>query len=109
MRHLACALVFALLFAAAQPALASDRETGQLCWAVGKLDDTVYYAGVEEREDRSESFASLIEISALETHPVKCAILPVAEYRALRLQLVSAWRGAELEVVDTTYMSGMDY
>ena len=98
-----------LITAAAPPALASDRETGQLCWAIGKHDDTVYFAGIEGREDRSASFASLIEISALETFPARCVTLPVKDYRRLRRQYIREWREAELEVVDTTYMSDLDY
>jgi len=98
-----------LVTAAAPPVLASDRDTGQLCWAIGRLDDTVYFAGIEGREDRSASFASLIEISGLETFPPSCLTLPVNDYRSLRQQSIAEWRQAELEVIDTTYMSDLDY
>jgi hypothetical protein len=105
-RILACTF---LLFAATQTARSADTPTGQLCWAVGKFDNTVYFAGIEGREDRSASFASLIEISAIEAFPVKCLTLPLASYRALRAMLVEEWREAELEVIDTTFLSDLDY
>lgn len=107
--HLVRALACTFLLSALDPALAADRETGQLCWAIGKHDQTVYFAGIEEREDRSASFASLIEISGLETFPPRCATLPVADYRELRRQYIAEWKQAELEVIDTTYMSDLDY
>lgn len=111
MTFLARALTPLLLMmtAAAPPAPAADRDTGQLCWAIGKFDQTVYFAGIEGREDRSASFASLIEISGLETFPVRCATLPVADYRRLRRRFIAEWKEAELEVIDTTYMSDLDY
>jgi hypothetical protein len=102
----ACVLLFAALI---RPALAADRETGQLCWAVGKFDDAVYFAGIEGREDRSASFKSLIEISGVEAFPVRCKTLPVADYRDLRARLVRDWKEMELEVIDTTFMSDLDY
>jgi hypothetical protein len=103
---LACAFVSII---APQIARAADVKTGQLCWAVGKLDNTVYFAGIEEREDRSASFASLIEISGIEAFPVKCLTLPLASYRALRDLLVQEWKDAELEIIDTTFLSDLDY
>ena len=110
MTFLALALAPLLLMTAATPpAVAADRDTGQLCWAIGKFDQTVYFAGIERREDRSASFASLIEISGLETFPVRCATLPVADYRRLRRRFIAEWKEAELEVIDTTYMSDLDY
>ena len=110
MTLLAHALTHLLLVTAAvPPALTEDRDTGQLCWAIGRLDDTVYFAGIEGREDRSESFASLIDISGLETFPARCVTLPVKDYRRLRQQLIAEWKQAELEVIDTTYMSDLDY
>jgi hypothetical protein len=98
-----------LLLVMAPVSPAADRDTGQLCWAIGRLDDTVYFAGIEGREDRSESFASLIDISGLETFPARCVTLPVKDYRRLRRQLIAEWKHAELEVIDTTYMSDLDY
>ena len=110
MTLLAHALTHLLLVTApVPPALTADRDTGQLCWAIGRLDDTVYFAGIEGREDRSESFASLIDISGLETFPARCVTLPVKDYRRLRQQLIVEWQQAELEVIDTTYMSDLDY
>lgn len=104
-RILAC--VF--LFGTANQAAHASSTSGQLCWAIGKLDNTVYFAGIEGREDRSASFASLIEISGIEAFPVKCSTLPLAGYRALRALLVEEWMEAELEVIDTTFLSDLDY
>lgn len=104
------ALAYALLFAAImKPALAADRQAGQLCWALGKFDDTVYFAGIEDREDRSASFASLMEISGVEVFEIRCATLPVKDYRALRTRLIREWKEMELEIIDTTFMSDLDY
>jgi hypothetical protein len=51
----------------------------------------------------------LLEISAIDAFPVQCATLPVAAYRALRALLVEEWMDAELEVIDTTFLSDLDY
>jgi hypothetical protein len=110
MIHIARALFCAFLFVATMPsAFGANTTSGQLCWAVGKLDNTVYFAGIEGRDDRSASFAALIEISAIDAFPAQCATLPVAAYRALRALLVEEWMDAELEVVDTTFLSDLDY
>ncbi len=110
MIHIIRALFCAFLFIATVPsAFGANITSGQLCWAVGTYDNTVYFAGIEGREDRSESFASLIEISAIDTFPVQCSTLPVAAYRALRALLVEEWMEAELEVIDTTFLSDLDY
>jgi hypothetical protein len=98
-----------LLIAATQIAHSASITTGQLCWTIGKFDNTVYFAGIEGREDRSASFASLIEISGIDAFPVTCAMQPVAEYRALRALMLKEWRDAELEVIDTTFLSDLDY
>jgi len=109
MNKVARILACTFLLLATQTALGSNKISGQLCWTIGKFDNTVYFAGIEGREDRSASFASLIEISGIEAFPVTCAILPVAEYRALRALMVKEWRDAELEVIDTTFLSDLDY
>jgi hypothetical protein len=110
MIHIIRALFCAFLFVATTPsAFGANIASGQLCWAVGKFDSTVYFAGIEGREDRSASFASLIEISAIDAFPVQCATLPIAAYRALRALFVEEWMEAELEVIDTTFLSDLDY
>jgi len=40
----------------------------QFCWAMGKFDHTIYFAEVENREDRQASFDELLEISGID-HP----------------------------------------
>jgi hypothetical protein len=110
MIHIIRALFCASLFVATMPsAFGATVTSAQLCWAVGKFDNTVYLAGIEGREDRSASFASLVEISGIDAFPVKCSTLPVADYRALRAVLVEEWMDAELEVIDTTFLSDLDY
>ena len=45
---------------ATAPALAGTGEDRiQLCWALGALDNTIYFAEVQGREDRQKSFADL--------------------------------------------------
>jgi hypothetical protein len=105
-RIFACVVSFCT---AAQTAHGAGNASGQLCWAIGRLDNTVYFAGIEGREDRSASFSSLIEISGIESFPVKCSTLPLAGYRALRAPLVEEWMEAELEVIDTTFLSDLDF
>jgi hypothetical protein len=109
MTQIAPLLACIFLLVAATQTVHASTASGQLCWTVGKYDNTVFIAGIDGREDRAASFASLIEISGVEAPPAKCASLPVAGYRALRALLVEEWMDAELEVIDTTYLSDLDY
>ena len=43
----------------------------QFCWAMGKFDHTIYYAEIENREDRQASFDELLEISGIDHQAVK--------------------------------------
>ena len=81
----------------------------QFCWAVGKFDSTVYFAEVENREDRRHSFEQLLEVSGIDHYPVQCTISDVASHQAMRAQLIKEWLGSELETVDTTFLSDLDY
>ena len=81
----------------------------QLCWVIGKFDNTVYYAEADGREDRSESFAELIHISGIEHFGVRCVQQPTPGYAKFRERLLRDWDDLELEVVNTTYMSDLDY
>src|SRR5687768_13797122 len=50
----------------------SRHGAAQMCWSLGKFDNTVYFAEIESREDRRASFASLLEISGIENYGVQC-------------------------------------
>ena len=83
--------------------------TVQFCWATGLLDNTVYYAEASDREDRSRSFDELLDISGIEHSAVTCFRKPIDVGRAMKLALLKEWQDSELEVVDTTFMSDLDY
>jgi hypothetical protein len=94
---------------AAGPVRADSEESAQLCWAIGKLDHTVYYAEAEGREDRQASFASLMQISGLNPISVECRIEDLKSHRSTRAALMKQWRESELEIVNTTFLSDLDY
>ena len=84
---------------------ATGADDLQLCWVQGRYDLTIYYAEIEGREDRSESFAELLRISGIDFDDVHCKTALAARERA---QLFEAWRRRELEIIDTTFMSDLD-
>ena len=92
------------------PALAAaDPAHIQFCWTIGKFDHTVYYAEVENREDRQASFEALLEISGIDHHAVKCNTSDLTSFRLTRPALVRDWLKSEFEVVNTTFLSDLDY
>jgi len=107
-RSIIALLVFSPLLAAS-PARADSEESAQLCWAIGKLDHTVYYAEAEGRGDRQASFASLMQISGLNPISVECRIEDLKSHRSTRAALMKQWRESELEIVNTTFLSDLDY
>jgi hypothetical protein len=107
-----CSLVGVLVLPpllAASPARADSDESAQLCWAFGKYDHTVYFAEAEGREDRQASFASLMEISGLTHSSLECRIEDIKSHRLTRAMLMKQWREFEFEIVNTTYLSDLDY
>lgn len=52
---------------------------------MGKYDNTVYFAEVEDREDRQASFKELIEISGIDHYAVDCRIPDSASHLLLRV------------------------
>jgi len=108
-----CSVVGALVFSpllAANPASASSNEvSAQLCWAIGKYDHTVYFAEIEGREDRQASFASLMEISGLSHRSLECRIQDLKSHRLARAALMKQWQESEFEIVNTTFLSDLDY
>jgi hypothetical protein len=87
----------------------SPPQTAQMCWAFGRYDRTVYYASIDNREDRSASFLELLEISGIELAGHECVTRPLSTHAEFKEKLVAAWRRSELEVVDTTFLSDLDY
>lgn len=81
----------------------------QFCWAVGKFDSTIYFAEVADREDRRQSFEQLLDISGIDHYQVQCTISATAAHRHERAQLMKEWLESELETVDTTFLSDLDY
>ena len=88
---------------------AADPDRVQFCWAMGKFDHTIYFAEVENREDRQASFDALLEISGIDHLVVKCSTSDLATHRLARAELFKNWRESEFEIVNTTFMSDLDY
>jgi hypothetical protein len=93
------------------PSLASaaEQDRVQFCWAMGKFDHTIYFAEVENREDRQASFDALLEISGIDHNAVKCSTSDAAAHRLARAALFKSWRESEFEIVNTTFLSDLDY
>ena len=90
-------------------AYATDQDRVQFCWAMGKFDHTIYFAEVENREDRRESFDALLEISGIDHDAVNCSTSDSATHRLARAKLMKNWRESEFEIVNTTFLSDLDY
>jgi len=88
---------------------AANQDRVQFCWAMGKFDHTIYFAEVENREDRQASFDALLEISGIDHHAVKCNVSDSATHLSARAALFKIWRESEFEVVNTTFLSDLDY
>ena len=88
---------------------AADQNRVQFCWAMGKHDHTIYFAEVENREDRQASFDSLLEISGIDHDAVNCSTSDSATHRLVRAKLMKNWRESEFEIVNTTFLSDLDY
>ena len=105
--------IIPLLLIAALPvpnlAYAADQDRVQFCWAMGKHDHTIYFAEVENREDRQASFDALLEISGIDHDAVNCSTSGSATHRLARAKLMKNWREFEFEIVNTTFLSDLDY
>lgn len=88
---------------------AADQPHVQFCWAMGKHDHTIYFAEMENREDRQASFDTLLEISGIDHHAVKCTTSDQATHLSARARLMKDWRESEFEIVNTTFLSDLDY
>jgi hypothetical protein len=105
--------VIGLLLTSALPvpnlAHAADQDRVQFCWTTGKFDHTIYFAEVENREDRQASFDALLEMSGIDHHAVKCSTSDLSTHRLARVELFKNWRESEFEIVNTTFLSDLDY
>ena len=87
----------------------TEQTRVQFCWAKGRFDHTVYYADIENREDRQASFDELLEISGIDHDAVKCSTSDSATHRTARTKLLKDWLQSEFEIVNTTFLSDLDY
>jgi hypothetical protein len=102
-------LLLTVLLLAPISAFAADRANVQFCWAMGKFDHTIYFAEVENREDRQASFDALLEISGIDHNAVNCTMSDQATHLVTRARLMKDWRESEFEIVNTTFLSDLDY
>ena len=87
----------------------AEQARVQFCWAMGKFDHTIYYAEIENREDRQASFDELLQISGIDHHAVSCSTSDSTSHRAARAKLFKNWLESEFEIVNTTFLSDLDY
>ena len=109
MIHSAIRFVVAATLLAPFSASAAEPEHVQFCWAIGKFDHTIYFAEVTNREDRQASFDTLLDISGIDHHPVKCTVSEKTAHRVTRMDAMKDWLGSEFEIVNTTFLSDLDY
>ncbi|UPJ53566.1 hypothetical protein IVB30_21010 [Bradyrhizobium sp. 200] len=102
-------LSIAVLLAPGSAFAEAEQARVQFCWATGKFDHTIYYAEVENREDRQASFDELLDISGIDHYAVKCSTSDSTTHRAARAKLLKDWLGSEFEIVNTTFLSDLDY
>jgi hypothetical protein len=102
-------LLIATLLASGSAFADAEQARVQFCWAMGKFDHTIYYAEIENREDRQASFDELLEISGIDHQAVKCSTSDSTSHRSARAKLMKDWLESEFEIVNTTFLSDLDY
>lgn len=102
-------LMIAALLAPGSAFADAEPARVRFCWAMGKFDHTIYYAEIENREDRQASFDELLQISGIDHHAVKCSTSDSTSHRAARAKLFKNWLESEFEIVNTTFLSDLDY
>jgi len=102
-------LMIAALLAPGSAFADAEQARVQFCWAMGKFDHTIYYAEIENREDRRASFDELLQISGIDHHAVKCSTSDSTSHRLARAKLFKDWLESEFEIVNTTFLSDLDY
>src|SRR5689334_18671452 len=107
--HPGAAVALLMLTVLATAPASADENRIQLCWALGSLDNTIYFAEVQGREDRQASFTDLLDISAIDHRPVECRTSDPEVHRAWRAALMKEWSQSEFEIINTTFMSDLDY
>ena len=85
------------------------RIASNFAGPLGKFDHTIYFAEIENREDRQASFDALLEISGIDHHAVKCSTSDLTTHRLARAASFKNWRESEFEIVNTTFLSDLDY
>lgn len=95
-----------ILLISAGSAVRADQTNYQLCWSMGRFDGTVYFAQAVVNEDRKDSFDALLTISGIDHREVECVLR--ADQRLLP-NLMKSWSAQKLEVVNTTFLSDLDY
>lgn len=101
------AILAAVLVVCSSGGVEAEQPLVQFCWALGSHDRTVYYAEAERDEDRSGNFSDLLWLSGLDVTGTQCFFERRDEH--WRQRLLHEWREEELDVVDTTFLSDMDY
>ena len=107
-RNAARALLLAETLATffAQTVEAQDRHQQlQFCWSVGTFDKTVYFAESLQLDSRLASFTEMLDISAIDHTAVECRYLNPDQ----RTKILRVWSEAHLEVINTTFMSDLDF
>jgi len=102
-------LMIAALLAPGSAFADAEQARVQFCWAMGKFDHTIYYAEIENREDRQASFDELLQISGIDHHAVRCSTSDSTSHRLARAKLFKDWLESEFEIVNTTFLSDLDY
>jgi hypothetical protein len=102
-------LMIAALLAPGSAFADAEQARVQFCWAMGKFDHTIYYAEIENREDRQASFDELLQISGIDHHAVNCSTSDSTSHRLARAKLFKDWLESEFEIVNTTFLSDLDY
>jgi hypothetical protein len=99
---------FALLCLLATEASAEEVRF-QICWTRGTYDQTMYFAEAEAHFDRQQSFTDLLDLSGIDHGPVACRISDPAEHSSLRARLAKHWTASALSIINTTFLSELDY
>jgi hypothetical protein len=108
-RHSGAVLVLCFATTPSLPATTTFPSHHQLCWVIGAYDQTVYCAEIADRQDREESFAVQVEYFGIEHTGVQCYDYLATVYETRRAAMFEHWRSKKLEIVNTTFLSDLDY
>ena len=85
----------------------ANEPVSQICWTFGKFDASVYFAEAEIGDDRKDSFDELLTASGIDHHETKCLLSRSNRERLAELKAI--WLEQKLEVINTTFLSDLDY